>query len=198
MNSRSPTSTTCGIYLIGCTSTGKVYIGRSSDVGERIKSHFYILRKGTHYNSDFQRDFNKFGEDHFYSEILKTVEVDDNETLIKSEQEFLNLYSKEELYTKRNSNSGAVSGTITEETRKKLGDRQKGCKNHFYGKQHSEEHLAMLKTNNPSSRPEVGAKIAEAQRGRKKMIDSEGKDRRVKAEDVESKLVEGWKLYSVA
>ena len=91
MNPRSLTSTICGIYLIGCTSTGKVYIGRSSDVSERIKSHFYILRKGTHYNSDFQRDFNEFGEDNFYNEILKTIDTGDNETLIKSEQEFLNL-----------------------------------------------------------------------------------------------------------
>jgi hypothetical protein len=60
-----------------------------------------------------------------------------------------------------------------------------GEKNHFYGKHHSAEHIARLRVNNPSSRPEVGAKIAEAQRGRKKMIDLNGRDRRVKMEDIE-------------
>ena len=73
-----------------------------------------------------------------------------------------------------------------------------GEKKHFYGKHHSAEHIARLRVNNPSSRPEVGAKIAEAQRGRKKMIDHFGKDRRVKIEEIEERLNQGWKLFSVA
>lgn len=82
--------------------------------------------------------------------------------------------------------------------KKAIIEGQMGEKNHFYGKHHSAEHIARLRTDNPSSRPEVGAKIAEAQRGRKKMIDLDGRDRRVKLENIESKLSEGWKLYSVS
>jgi len=71
---------------------------------------------------------------------------------------------------------------------------QMGEKNHFYGKHHSEAHIERLRTNNPSSNPEVGAKIAAAQRGRKKMRDLEGNDKRVKAEQIEDRLKDGWTL----
>ena len=78
--------------------------------------------------------------------------------------------------------------------RKAVTEGQIGEKNHFYGKRHSAEHIIRLKTNNPSSRPEVGAKIAAAQTGRKKMIDSEGKERRVKANEIDLRVKQGWKL----
>lgn len=198
MNFRLSNSDKSGIYMIRCLRNEKVYIGRSSDIDGRFMAHYYILRKGTHYNSEFQRDFDLFGEDAFVCDILKLVSSEDKELLVLEEQEFINKYEKSQLYVKRNSNSGALSGTINEETRKRLSDRQMGEKNHFYGKHHSAEHIARLRVNNPSSRPEVGAKIAEAQRGRKKMIDLNGRDRRVKMEDIESRLVDGWKLYSVA
>ena len=198
MNFRLSNSDKSGIYMIRCLRNEKVYIGRSSDIGGRLMAHYYILRKGTHYNSEFQKDFDLFGEDAFVCDILKLVSSEDNMLLISEEQEFINKYEKRQLYVKRNSNSGALSGTINEETRKRLSDRQIGEKNHFYGKHHSAEHIARLKTNNPSSRPEVGAKIAEAQRGRKKMIDHFGKDRRVKIEEIEERLNQGWKLFSVA
>lgn len=198
MNFRLSNSDKSGIYMIRCLRNEKVYIGRSSDIDGRLMAHYYILRKGTHYNSEFQRDFDLFGEDAFVCDILKLVSSEDKELLVLEEQEFINKYEKSQLYVKRNSNSGALSGTINEETRKRLSDRQMGEKNHFYGKHHSAEHIARLRVNNPSSRPEVGAKIAEAQRGRKKMIDLNGRDRRVKMEDIESRLVDGWKLYSVA
>ena len=194
MNFRPSNSDKSGIYMIRCLRNGKVYIGRSSDIGGRLMAHYYILRKGTHYNSEFQRDFSLFGEDAFVCDILKLISSEDNELLVSEEQEFINKYEKHQLYVKRNSNSGALSGTINEETRKRLSDRQVGEKNHFYGKHHSAEHIARLKADNPSSRPEVGAKIAEAQRGRKKMFDSDGKERRVKPEEVEVRLKEGWKL----
>lgn len=198
MNFRLSNSDKSGIYMIRCLRNEKVYIGRSSDIDGRFMAHYYILRQGTHYNSEFQRDFDLFGEDAFVCDILKLVSSEDKELLVLEEQEFINKYEKSQLYVKRNSNSGALSGTINEETRKRLSDRQMGEKNHFYGKHHSAEHIARLRTDNPSSRPEVGAKIAESHRGRKKMIDLNGRDRRVKMEDIESRLVDGWKLYSVA
>ena len=194
MNFRLSNSDKSGIYMIRCLRNEKVYIGRSSDIGGRLMAHYYILRKGTHYNSEFQKDFDLFGEDAFVCDILKLVSSEDNMLLISEEQEFINKYEKRQLYVKRNSNSGALSGTINEETRKRLSDRQMGEKNHFYGKCHSAEHIAHLKTNNPSSRPEVGAKIAEAQKGRKKMIDNNGKERRVRAEEIDLRIREGWRL----
>jgi hypothetical protein len=42
------------------------------------------------------------------------------------------------------SHTGAIGG-VTEETRRKQSDRQKGEKNHFHGKKHSEETIVLMK-----------------------------------------------------
>lgn len=192
MKLHAPIFKSAGIYEIYCQATGKCYIGRSSNIGVRVDSHFYILRKGTHYNHEFQSDFARYGISSFSVKVLEETEDISRRNLINLEQKHLNLRVDRDLYTKRNANVGAFSGEISEESRKKMSERQVGEKNHFYGKRHSAEHRQRLRENNPSSDPATGRKIAAAHTGRRKMFDLEGKDRRVKQEEVEQRLKEGW------
>ena len=60
------------IYAIRCKENGKLYIGRSYRVKNRIREHFLSLRKGktdkldtTYKKTGFQDDYNKYGEDAF-------------------------------------------------------------------------------------------------------------------------------------
>jgi len=66
-----------GIYAIICTKTWRSYVGSSINTGKRIESHMTLLKKGTHENSDIQLDFNTYGPDCFYSEILEFCSEND-------------------------------------------------------------------------------------------------------------------------
>ena len=182
-----------GIYQIHCSATGKVYIGRSSDINERILGHLYILRKGTHYNRELQLDFNTFGESTFSCKVLKILSENDNEKLATEEQFFISGFDPSQLYTKRNSNSGAFADSITEDTRKKLGDRQKGDKNHFYGKKHNAAKISEMKTNNPASRNEVKDKIRAYAKLARIIISPEGVRKKVLKTEIPNLIKEGWK-----
>ena len=69
------------IYAIRCTKTSREYIGRTCRLEERIREHFYELRKGqkNYYSADsgervasiFQKDYIKYGEDAFEVYILE-------------------------------------------------------------------------------------------------------------------------------
>lgn len=52
----------CAIYAITNVVNGKLYVGSSVDMRQRINRHFNHLRKGVHYNEKLQRAFNKYGE----------------------------------------------------------------------------------------------------------------------------------------
>lgn len=75
-----------GIYQIICTKNNKVYIGSSVNVENRVRDHFSALRGNYHHNRHLQRSFNKFGEEHFSSTLLKKC---NEENLIKEEQLFI-------------------------------------------------------------------------------------------------------------
>lgn len=49
-----------GIYKIINTSNGKIYIGQSKDIEQRIEQHSRALEKGTHENKFMQKDYNIF------------------------------------------------------------------------------------------------------------------------------------------
>lgn len=60
------------IYAIRCKKNGKLYVGRSYRVENRIREHFLTLRKGktdklntTYKKTGFQDDYNKYGEEEF-------------------------------------------------------------------------------------------------------------------------------------
>lgn len=76
----------CGIYVITCTSTGKIYIGSSHNIKYRFSKHKYMLRRDKHPNKHLQRAWNVYGEDRFSFAILEHVAPD---RLIEREQYYL-------------------------------------------------------------------------------------------------------------
>ena len=52
------------VYMILHNPTGRMYIGQSTKVEQRIKHHMTMLRAGKHPVEDMQKDFNEFGEDY--------------------------------------------------------------------------------------------------------------------------------------
>lgn len=72
-----------GIYKITNTVNNKVYIGSSSFIQARFRTHKRHLRKNMHENKHLQNSYNKYGENCFSFEIIEKCEV---ENLIPREQ----------------------------------------------------------------------------------------------------------------
>jgi hypothetical protein len=49
---------TAGIYIISNCNNNKIYIGSSYNMYKRIKEHYRFLIKDSHYNKEFQNDWN--------------------------------------------------------------------------------------------------------------------------------------------
>lgn len=80
-----------GIYKITCLADQKVYIGLSSDIEKRFKTHLSKLRHNHHVNAHLQGAWNKYGENNFTFEIL---ELCDNQDQLKSKEiEYISLYN---------------------------------------------------------------------------------------------------------
>lgn len=51
----------CGVYQIKSLRTGKVYIGSSEDMGERLARHRRMLKRGTHHSYKLQKEVDRYG-----------------------------------------------------------------------------------------------------------------------------------------
>lgn len=60
-----------GIYKITNTVNMKLYIGKSNNVKQRIRSHRWDLKYNKHHNPYLQKSWNKYGEDKFLFEIIE-------------------------------------------------------------------------------------------------------------------------------
>ena len=77
----------CGVYCLQCLANGKLYIGSSKNIRNRIQQHFSKLRKNKHDNPNLQQEFNSEGEDGFMAFVLKECNPTE---LLKFEQFYLN------------------------------------------------------------------------------------------------------------
>lgn len=77
-----------GIYSIFCLANNKSYIGSSVCIRKRFIAHRTALLRGTHRNIHLQRAWNKYGENKFEFQILRTVR--DPKNLLKWEQHWIN------------------------------------------------------------------------------------------------------------
>ena len=62
------------IYAIRCVATNKLYVGRTSNLDQRINAHLNELKKGykgNMRNPSFQQDFDQYGQDAFKVYILE-------------------------------------------------------------------------------------------------------------------------------
>lgn len=82
-----------GIYQIFNKRNSKKYIGKSVNVGKRIKQHIRELRNGTHHNKFLQNDFYLHGELSFQITLLEECEennLDDFESVYCYENDVWN------------------------------------------------------------------------------------------------------------
>ncbi len=65
--------TGAGVYAIRNIDSGRQYIGSSTNLKERVRSHIRDLSLGCHANHALQSDFSNLGADHFETEVIESV-----------------------------------------------------------------------------------------------------------------------------
>jgi len=116
-----------GIYRILNKINGKGYVGKATNLPVRWHGHKHHLRKGNHHSPHLQAAWNKYGKDNFQFEILELVE--DKTKLVEREQYWINFYDAANpakgYNVLANANESRTS-PHSEETRKKIGDGNRG------------------------------------------------------------------------
>ena len=61
------------IYAIQHCPTGRIYVGRTTSLEQRLRAHFLSLKNNSHPNELMQSDYNDFGNDYevFILEIVE-------------------------------------------------------------------------------------------------------------------------------
>lgn len=65
----------CGIYKITNKINNKAYVGQSIDIYTRWTTHINLLNTNKHHNEYLQNEWNIFGEENFYFNILEECNV---------------------------------------------------------------------------------------------------------------------------
>ena len=121
------------IYIIRNCISGKVYVGQSVNVRERVRQHKYQLRHGKHYNRHLQAAWDVYGEPAFEFIIFKQVTGDTREIIVGE----LNRLEQETIkqmgacgHGGYNMDSGGLNKVVSEETREKLRQSHRGQKSY--------------------------------------------------------------------
>lgn len=132
-----------GVYAVKLIDDGRIYIGQSVNIDNRLRNHLSSLRHEHHHNKYLQNAFNKYGENSFSFSIIEMVPVkdlDDREKYWISELSSDNPFFGFNLVSGGNSNkttpqivrikiSNGLRGRIlTYDTRKKISDSRLGMK----------------------------------------------------------------------
>jgi group I intron endonuclease len=128
------------IYKILNNNNGKFYIGSAQNLRRRWKQHESDLKRGNHKNPHLQHAWNKDGEN-FTFLVLEEVEKD--EDLIPAEQKWLDLtrsYERGVGYNICPTAGSSLGRPVSQETRKKLHNANKGTSPWTKGRSLSQEH----------------------------------------------------------
>jgi hypothetical protein len=63
-----------GIYQVKNMASGKIYIGRSTDLNGKLNSEKFQLKNNMHMNKELQNDFNVMGDGKFVFEVLDRLQ----------------------------------------------------------------------------------------------------------------------------
>ncbi len=63
-----------GIYLMKCKKNNKIYIGQSKNIKNRMRQHFFQMKKGTHGNEHMKRAYEKYGKEAFSFSVIEYCE----------------------------------------------------------------------------------------------------------------------------
>lgn len=130
----------CGIYKIINTINGKIYVGKSKNIYNRIVGHRNCLRnKSKDENIHLINAWYKYGEDAFIYEVIEELEF--NEDLLREREDYwivkLDATNKEIGYNlRRDSSTGCI---VTEETRRRLSESNSGEGNPNFGNKWTDE-----------------------------------------------------------
>ena len=165
-----------GIYQIRNVVNEHIYIGSSTNLDRRKKTHFNDLSKNKHYNEYLQRAYNKYGEDKFIFEILITCSPSE---CIQHEQQFLDQQNPDYNLSK-NATKSLVGCKRSDRFRKRVSKGRKGMK-------FSDEHRENIRKGHLGIKPseETKEKMRAAQRKRR----SDPKDR----EKTSKAITKWWK-----
>ncbi|HSE99892.1 MAG TPA: NUMOD3 domain-containing DNA-binding protein [Nitrososphaeraceae archaeon] len=134
------TNKNCGIYKITSPS-GKIYIGQ----GVNIKRRFNTYKKLHCKNQPvLHRSFLKYGVENHQFDIIEYCTEDELNCSERFWQDEFDVIGKNGLNGTLQ-DCGEKLRVISEETLQKMSDSQKGDKNHFYGKTHSEETKELIR-----------------------------------------------------
>ena len=127
------TDTYC-IYKIENKINGKVYIGQAKNFNLRMNSHRHSVNSGKNYY--LYNAIRKYGWDNFTAEVIK-----DNipkRHIAANERYYIRMYNCMSPNGYNLTSGGEIGKVLAPEVLKELSEKQKGEKNHFYGKKHSE------------------------------------------------------------
>lgn len=128
-----------GVYAIRNTANGKCYVGSSSNVKARWRTHLKLLRAGRHYSKHMQSAWNAYGPDAFEFALIETV--DDASRLTDREQywiDSLQTVSPEYGYNSRPLAESSRGRKASDEERARLSAARMGNKNALGTKQSQE------------------------------------------------------------
>lgn len=119
------------IYKTTNNVNGKIYIGQSTQLGDKIK---YYLGSG----KLLLKAINKYGRENFTKEIIEFV--NNQEELNEKERYWIDFYkSKEPSIGYNLMDGGHQGGKHSEESKQKMSKSRKGEKNYMFGKTHSDK-----------------------------------------------------------
>lgn len=116
-----------GIYRIKNTVTGRSYIGKSIDIGNRFKSHLNNLKRGKHHCSSLQEAWTADTSTSFIFQIVEELSTDTTAEAL-SEREVYWWLQEVQPYNGKPKKSGYPGPTP--ETKAKVSEALKGSKNH--------------------------------------------------------------------
>lgn len=158
---------TCGVYLITCEGNQKLYVGSSANIEERWVRHRQMLRNNRHDNRYLQRAWNKYGVESFAFTIVAETSFDERERRERQEISYRGCIAPNG-FNVRPPDPARDGWTASLEMRAQMSAALTGKK---YGPMSPEAraaHSASLRGKKRSISSEWRAKIAEANRGKKR------------------------------
>ena len=145
-----------GIYQIRNLINHKIYIGGSKNIESRFLYHRAKLNRDKHDNAHLQNAWKKYGEVNFVFEIL---ELCDQAELTLLEQHYIDTTGC--LDRKKGYNIAAIANLppMNEETKRKIGNSNRGKSSWIKGKHHSaitKEKIKLRVTANNKMRGKIG------------------------------------------
>ena len=106
-----------GVYVIQCLASGKMYIGSSVDIADRLFRHRSQLRRGINPNHHLQAAFTTYGEATFTFSVL---EFTDASVRVERENYWIVHFNAANRQFGYNNRTDAVTQTHSEETKARI------------------------------------------------------------------------------